>query len=181
MLKYFHGMVGDSNEKYLVYDTFKVSHSGDKTVFLASGTHELGLALECQIVSTSQLSWVLKFLHFKCRPCFPDLIADAVKRWEQVMGDNMGVRQGEDSAVETFVRYQLPLDTCMVLYTSTQPSTVEDLCSVPLVTYQLHTNKSSTRICRQWGEERTHKHQQGTFICQARGPQLESSRMLRGQ
>ena len=117
-------MVGDSNEKYLVYYTFKVSHSGDKTLFLASGTHEFGLALECQIVSTSQLSWVLKFLHFKCRPCFPDLIADAVKRWEHVMGDNMGVRQGEDSAVETFVRYQLPLDTCMVPYTNTQLCTI---------------------------------------------------------
>ena len=95
----------------MVYDTFKVSHSSDKTLFLASGTHEWGLPLECQIVSTSQLSWVLKFLHSKCRPCFPDLIADAVKRWEQVMGDNMGVRQREDSAVETFVRYQLPLDS----------------------------------------------------------------------
>ena len=164
MLKYFHRMVGDSNEKYLVHSTFKFSHSSDKTLFLASGTHEWGLPLECQIVSTSQLSWVLKFLHSKCCPCFPDLIADAVKRWEQVMGDNMGVRQGEDSAVETFVRYQLPLDTCMVLYTSTQLCTVDDLCTVPLVMY---ISKSSTRICRQWGEERTHKHQQGTFICQA--------------
>ena len=169
MLKYFQGIFGDSNDKYLVYDTFKVSHSSDKTLFLASGTHEWGLPLECQIVSTSQLSWVLKFLHSKCRPCFPDLIADAVKRWEQVMGDNMGVRQGEDSAVETFVRYQLPLDTCMVLYTSTQLCTVDDLCTVPLVMYHLHISKSksSTRICKQWGEERTHKHQQGTFICQA--------------
>ena len=40
------------------------------------------------------------------------------------MGDNMGVRQGEDSAVETFVRYQLPLDTCMVPYTNTQLCTI---------------------------------------------------------
>ena len=166
MLKYFHRMVGDSNDKYLVYGAFKVSRSSDKTLFLASGTHEWGLPLECQIVSTSQLSWVLKFLHFKCRPCFPDLIADAVKRWEQVMGDNMGVRQREHSAVETFVRYQLPLDAYMVLHTSTQLCTVDDLCTVPLVMYHLHSSKSSTRICRQLGEERTHKHQQGTFICQ---------------
>ena len=125
MLKYFHRMVGDSNEKYLVHSTFKFSHSSDKTLFLASGTHEWGLPLECQIVSTSQLSWVLKFLHSKCRPCFPDLIADAVKRWEQVMGDNMGVRQKEDSAVETFVHYQLPLDTW---------------CSIPVVKFILNDN-----------------------------------------
>ena len=128
--------------------------------------------MECQIVSTSQLSWVLKFLHSKCRPCFPDLIADAVKRWEQVMGDNMGVRQREHSAVETFVRYQLPLDACMVLHTSTQLCTVDDLCTVPLVMYQ---NMQAV------GRGKDPQTSARNIYLPGRGPQLESVRMLRGQ